>query len=152
SFLRFHCSKLSRILSMASRSSRLSIVLEEYLVIRRAGKVLLSAAGSRSLMVAVSCSLIANSASLGFEPRQRDPESLVLPLHHEAMSDKNKDRSVQPQVAQLPSRMNLRDGDLLCFEQEFAALLGSYNFHMASALHCEFASGLYHRIYHLVVM
>src|SRR5215510_4191678 len=24
------------------------------------------------------------AASLGFEPRQRDPESLVLPLHHEA--------------------------------------------------------------------
>ena len=27
-----------------------------------------------------------NSASLGFEPRQRDSESLVLPLHHEATS------------------------------------------------------------------
>jgi hypothetical protein len=26
------------------------------------------------------------TASLGFEPRQRDPESLVLPLHHEARS------------------------------------------------------------------
>ena len=26
------------------------------------------------------------AASLGFEPRQRDPESLVLPLHHEATS------------------------------------------------------------------
>ena len=25
------------------------------------------------------------AASLGFEPRQRDPESLVLPLHHEAL-------------------------------------------------------------------
>jgi hypothetical protein len=25
------------------------------------------------------------AASLGFEPRQRDPESLVLPLHHEAI-------------------------------------------------------------------
>jgi hypothetical protein len=32
------------------------------------------------------------AASLGFEPRQRDPESLVLPLHHEAMSEKIKDR------------------------------------------------------------
>src|SRR5438094_8500573 len=29
-----------------------------------------------------------NSASLGLEPRQRDPESLVLPLHHEARSEK----------------------------------------------------------------
>src|SRR6476660_2939945 len=30
------------------------------------------------------------AASLGFEPRQRDPESLVLPLHHEATSGKIK--------------------------------------------------------------
>jgi hypothetical protein len=30
------------------------------------------------------------AASLGLEPRQRDPESLVLPLHHEATSDKIK--------------------------------------------------------------
>ena len=30
-----------------------------------------------------------HSASLGFEPRQRDPESLVLPLHHEAMRGQN---------------------------------------------------------------
>ncbi len=32
------------------------------------------------------------AASLGFEPRQRDSESLVLPLHHEATSEKIKDR------------------------------------------------------------
>jgi hypothetical protein len=31
------------------------------------------------------------AASLGLEPRQRDPESLVLPLHHEARSEKVKD-------------------------------------------------------------
>jgi hypothetical protein len=30
------------------------------------------------------------AASLGFEPRQRDPESLVLPLHHEATREKIK--------------------------------------------------------------
>ena len=30
------------------------------------------------------------AASLGFEPRQRDPESLVLPLHYEATSGKIK--------------------------------------------------------------
>src|SRR4029453_16720147 len=35
---------------------------------------------------------------LGFEPRQRDPESLVLPLHHEATSEKNKDRCASLQV------------------------------------------------------
>jgi hypothetical protein len=28
------------------------------------------------------------AASLGLEPRQRDPESLVLPLHHEAKATK----------------------------------------------------------------
>ena len=27
---------------------------------------------------------VKKAASLGFEPRQRDPESLVLPLHYEA--------------------------------------------------------------------
>jgi hypothetical protein len=32
------------------------------------------------------------AASLGFEPRQRDSESLVLPLHHEATSEKIKAR------------------------------------------------------------
>ena len=53
---------------------------------------------------------------------------------------------------QLPSRMNLRGGDLLCFEQDFAALLSPCDFQMASALYREFASGFYHRIYHLVVM
>ena len=30
------------------------------------------------------------AASLGFEPRQRDSESLVLPLHYEATSEKIK--------------------------------------------------------------
>src|SRR6266446_137939 len=53
---------------------------------------------------------------------------------------------------QLPSRMNLCGGDLLCFEQYFAALLSACHFQMASALYYEFASGFYHRVYHLVVM
>ena len=30
-----------------------------------------------------------DAASLGFEPRQRDSESLVLPLHYEATSGEN---------------------------------------------------------------
>jgi hypothetical protein len=30
------------------------------------------------------------AASLGLEPRQRDPESLVLPLHHEARARGDK--------------------------------------------------------------
>ncbi len=48
--------------------------------------------------------------------------------------------------------MNLRGGDLLCFEQDFAALLSSCDFQMASALCHELASGFYHLVYHLVVM
>src|SRR6266700_8109183 len=53
---------------------------------------------------------------------------------------------------QLPQKMNLRGGDLLCFEQDFAALLSSCDFQMASTLCHELASGFYHRVYHLVVM
>ena len=44
------------------------------------------------------------AASLGFEPRQRDSESLVLPLHYEATSEQNKDRCVSLQVANSYSR------------------------------------------------
>lgn len=40
------------------------------------------------------------AASLGFEPRQRDSESLVLPLHYEARSEKIKDRLPSLQVEQ----------------------------------------------------
>ena len=43
-------------------------------------------------------SILYMAASLGFEPRQRDPESLVLPLHYEATSKKNKDRCALLQV------------------------------------------------------
>jgi hypothetical protein len=34
------------------------------------------------------------TASLGVEPRQRDPESLVLPLHHEAKAGENVERDL----------------------------------------------------------
>src|SRR5438309_6093254 len=42
------------------------------------------------------------AASLGLEPRQRDPESLVLPLHHEAMSEKIKTDLRCRQVSLIP--------------------------------------------------
>ena len=42
--------------------------------------------------------VIGYAASLGFEPRQRDPESLVLPLHYEATSEKITDRFASLQV------------------------------------------------------
>src|SRR4029453_4721171 len=54
--------------------------------------------------------------------------------------------------AQLPSRINLRGGDLLCFEQDFGALLSPCDLQVASALYHEFASGFYHRVYHLVLV
>ena len=92
------------------------------------------------------------AASLGFEPRQRDSESLVLPLHYEATSEQNKDRCASLQVVQFPSRMNLRGGGLLCFEQDFGALLSTCDLQMASALFHEFASGFHHGVHHLVVV
>ena len=92
------------------------------------------------------------AATLGFEPRQRDSESLVLPLHYEATSEQNKDRCASLQVAQLPSRMNLRGGDLLCFEQDFGALLSTCDFQMASALCHQRARVFYHFINHCVIM
>ena len=39
------------------------------------------------------------AASLGFEPRQRDSESLVLPLHYEASERENRDLCRLSQVA-----------------------------------------------------
>src|ERR1043166_6959558 len=92
------------------------------------------------------------AASLGFEPRQRDPESPVLPLHHEAGARKIKADVLAASRAQLPSRMNLHRSDLFCFEQDFAAFLSARDFQMASALSHEFASGLHHPIYHVVVV
>src|SRR5438477_10874017 len=46
------------------------------------------------------------AASLGLEPRQRDPESLVLPLHHEAnevAEVKGEPTGLQPAGATLAS-------------------------------------------------
>ena len=45
------------------------------------------------MRVSVACIETTNpnaAASLGLEPRQRDPESLVLPLHHEARTQGDK--------------------------------------------------------------
>jgi hypothetical protein len=41
---------------------------------------------TKSEFQSLTCEL---AASLGLEPRQRDPESLVLPLHHEAKAEKS---------------------------------------------------------------
>jgi hypothetical protein len=47
---------------------------------------------------------IGYAASLGFEPRQRDPESLVLPLHHEAKGAKATAKFAKSEIAK--SRAN----------------------------------------------
>src|SRR4029077_2959211 len=47
---------------------------------------------------------------------------------------------------------NFRGGDLLCFEQNFAALLSTCHFQIASAFYHEFTSGFYHPVYHFVVV
>src|SRR5262245_36669523 len=54
--------------------------------------------------------------------------------------------------AELPSRMNSGCGDPLCLEWDFTSLLSPDDFQMASALNGEFASGVNHGIYRLVVM
>src|ERR1043166_9779471 len=51
------------------------------------------------------------AASLGFEPRQRDPESLVLPLHYEARSEKLKTDSLRCKSGAL-APVNFRLGSL----------------------------------------
>src|ERR1043166_7399413 len=51
-------------------------------------------------------SILYMAASLGFEPRQRDPESLVLPLHHEATSKKTRDRCGSLQVERSRAAIN----------------------------------------------
>ena len=43
------------------------------------------------------------AASLGLEPRQRDPESLVLPLHHEAKA-RGQDLKLNLPVSQAPRK------------------------------------------------
>ena len=53
----------------------------------------------------MSVSLVkGKAASLGFEPRQRDPESLVLPLHHEATAEEANAKFAKSEISK--SRAN----------------------------------------------
>ena len=57
------------------------------------------------------------AASLGLEPRQRDPESLVLPLHHEARA-RGQDLKLNLHVAQAdrkPTGSQLIEGHFRTF-------------------------------------
>ena len=67
------------------------------------------------------------AASLGLEPRQRDPESLVLPLHHEAMSEKIKTDLRCRKLAQFYSRRDLRRRSFRA-EQDLSAFASRFHF------------------------
>src|SRR5947207_10356658 len=61
------------------------------------------------------------AASLGLEPRQRDPESLVLPLHHEAKA-RGQDLKLNLPVAQAdrkPTQSQLIQGHFRTFASTF---------------------------------
>jgi len=66
------------------------------------------------------------AASLGFEPRQRDPESLVLPLHHEA----NRGPKRTARFAGFASGVE----SLLVLENYFFALVRSFHRKLFPAL------------------
>src|SRR5438270_12595843 len=57
------------------------------------------------------------TASLGFEPRQRDPESLVLPLHHEAIWAESKPQN--PLVSSGSQNNRLAENQLTAFLGRF---------------------------------
>jgi len=54
--------------------------------------------------------------------------------------------------AQSRSDDNLRDSDLLCFQEDFGPLLGACDFQAPAAFCHEFASGFYHRVHHVIVV
>src|SRR5207249_2434908 len=61
------------------------------------------------------------TASLGLEPRQRDPESLVLPLHHEAKArgDKAKAEFQRCATRSKSIRLGLIEAHLRAFARTF---------------------------------
>ena len=92
-----------------------------------------------------------NSASLGLEPRQRDPESLVLPLHHEATSEKIKTDlpCCKSSVVALARDLG---GWSFGAEQDLSALTGRFHFQGLPALFHQRARVFHHFIDHPVVM
>src|SRR6266699_5646129 len=92
-----------------------------------------------------------NSASLGFEPRQRDPESLVLPLHHEATSGKLKAICLPASQVTATLRRDLRGWSFRA-ERDLGAFPSSFHFQRLPAFCHQCASVFHHFIDHLVVM
>jgi hypothetical protein len=97
------------------------------------------------------CSDCRNSASLGLEPRQRDPESLVLPLHHEATNEKIKIDLSRCKSSGVALARDL-SGCGFCAEQELSAFPSCFDFQGLSALCHQFAGVFHHSIDRFVVM
>src|SRR5439155_1861739 len=88
---------------------------------------------------------------LGFEPRQGDPESPVLPLHHEATSKKIRTDlpCCKSGAVSLAHDLNRRG---FCAEQDFSAFLSRFDFQVLPTLCHQYASVFHHFINHLIVM
>jgi hypothetical protein len=97
------------------------------------------------------CSDCRNSASLGLEPRQRDPESLVLPLHHEATNEKIKTDLPCCKSSAVALARDL-SGCSFRAKQDLSAFSSRFDFHGLSALCHQRACVFHHFIDHLVVM
>ena len=91
------------------------------------------------------------AASLGLEPRQRDPESLVLPLHHEATSEKIKTDLTRCKSSGLAFALDLSGCDF-CVEQDLSAFSSSFDFQRLSAFCHQLARVFHHFIDHFIVM
>jgi hypothetical protein len=72
------------------------------------------------------------AASLGFEPRQRDPESLVLPLHHEATSEKIKTDIPRCKSSAVALARDSGDGGFYA-EQDLSAFASCFDFQRLTA-------------------
>jgi hypothetical protein len=87
------------------------------------------------------------AASLGLEPRQRDPESLVLPLHHEAKAQGTRPKA---EFARFASGSTPTHSQLIqCHLRTFAR---AFDLKIAFAFRGQFSRGLDHLVDHLVIV
>src|SRR5205823_12366776 len=87
------------------------------------------------------------AASLGLEPRQRDPESLVLPLHHEATSEKTRTDLPHCKLSAVALARDL-SGCGFCAEQDLSAFSSRLHFQRLPAFCYQCASAFHHFIDH----